>query len=150
MPPTKQRLTALAVVTAFNNMDIDGIISHRAPSCMRHIIPSSLNIAPTNNTEYAEHLQKLIPIFSNFNLTVQDLVEDKEGHRIVMWLKAHADTLAGEYVNEYMWTLDFDEMGEKIVRMHEFVDTVVNRDFWPKLSKALREYRAAQMAADED
>lgn len=148
MSPSKQRQTALSVVSAFNNMDIEGIISHRAPSCMRHILPSSLNIAPTNNTEYAEHLQKLIPIFSNFDLTVQDIVEDREAHRIVMWLKARADTMAGEYVNEYMWTLDFDETGERIVRMHEFVDTVVNRDFWPKLSKAMKEYRAAQMATD--
>lgn len=148
MSPTKQKQTALAVVAAFNNMDIDAIISHRAPSCMRHILPSSLNIPPSNNTEYAEHLQKLIPVFSNFNLTVQDTVEDKDAHRIVMWLKAQADTLAGEYKNEYMWTLDFDETGEKIVRMHEFVDTLVNRDFWPKLSKAMKEYRKAQLADD--
>ena len=99
-----------------------------------------------NNTEYATQLQKLTAVFQNFTLTVHDVVEDREAHRIVMWLKARADTLAGEYVNEYMWTLDFDETGEKIIRMHEFVDTVVNREFWPKLSAALKELRRSQMA----
>lgn len=148
MSPSAQRQTALAVVAAFNSMDVDGIISHRSPGCMRHILPSSLNIAPTNNTEYATQLLKLTAVFMNFNLTVHDIVEDREAHRIVMWLKARADTMVGEYVNEYMWTLDFDETGEKIIRMHEFVDTVMNRDFWPKLSAALKELRRTQMAED--
>lgn len=146
MAQSTQRQTALAVVAAFNRMDVEAIISHRSPGCMRHILPSSLNLAPMNNTEYATQLQKLTAVFQNFNLTVHDLVEDREAHRIVMWLKACADTLAGEYINEYMWTLDFDETGEKIIRMHEFVDTVVNREFWPKLSAALKELRKKQMA----
>lgn len=101
-----------------------------------------------NNTEYQTQLQKLIAVFLNFNLTVHDIVEDRESHRIVMWLKARADTLVGEYVNEYMWTLDFDDTGEKIIRQHEFVDTVMNRDFWPKLSAALKEMRKSQMAEE--
>lgn len=128
-------------MAAFNAMDIDAIISHRSPGCMRHILPSSLNIPPSNNTEYETHLERLIPIFENFNLTVQDVVEDREAHRIVMWLKARADTVVGEYHNEYMWTLDFDETGEKIMRMHEFVDSVVDREFWPKLSAAMKAHQ---------
>ena len=145
MTPSTQKQTALAVVAAFNSMDVDSIISHRSPGCMRHILPSTLNLAPMNNTEYQTQLQKLIAVFLNFNLTVHDIVEDREAHRIVMWLKARADTLVGEYVNEYMWTLDFDDTGEKIIRQHEFVDTVMNRDFWPKLSAALKEMRKSQM-----
>lgn len=145
-PPSKQRQTALAVVDAFNKMDIEAIISHRSPGCMRHILPSSLNLTPTNNTDYEAHLDRLIPIFENFSLTIEDIIEDREAHRIVMYLKARADTLAGEYRNEYMWTLDFDETGDKIIRMHEFVDAVVNKEFWPKLSAAMKELRKAQMA----
>ena len=57
-----------------------------------------------------------------------------------MWLGARADTAAGEYVNEYVWTLEFGEGDEegKIVRQREFVDTVVNKEFYPKLMKALK------------
>lgn len=144
--PTQQKRTALAVISAFNAMDIDAIMAHRSPGCMRHILPSSLAIAPTNNTEYAQQLQRLILAFENFELSVQDCVEDREGCRVVLWLRARADTVVGEYVNEYVWTLDFDETGEKIVRMHEFVDSAVQRDFWPKLSGAMKELRRVQMA----
>ena len=66
-----------------------------------------------------------------------------------MWLKARADTLVGEYVNEYVWTLDFDETGERIQRVHEFMDSAVQRDFWPKLESALRELRRARVAEGE-
>lgn len=65
-----------------------------------------------------------------------------------MYLRARADTLAGEYVNEYMWTLNFDDSETKITRVDEFVDTVMNRDFWPKL-KAAMTVRTRLMAGDD-
>ena len=147
MAKSTQLQTAEAVVSAFNSMDIDTIISYRTPGCMRYILPSTLGHPPTDNARYASHLQKLKPIFKNFSLTVNDVVEDKEAHRICMWLKARADTLAGEYVNEYMWTLDFTEDGTKITKVNEFVDTVMNHDFYPKLSAAMKAHQAAQKSS---
>jgi ketosteroid isomerase-like protein len=144
-----QKRTSLALIAAFNKMDIDAILSHRSPGCMRHILPSSLNIAPTNNTEYEQQLQRLTLIFRNFELALQDIVEDVGSCRVVLWLKARADTIVGEYVNEYMWTLDFDETGERIIRVHEFVDSAVQRDFWPKLEGALREVRRVRRTEGE-
>ena len=67
------------------------------------------------------------------------MVEDVAARKIVLWLTARADTAAGLYENEYVWTLEFDEGGGKIVAMREFVDTVVNREFWPKLQAAMVE-----------
>ena len=64
-----------------------------------------------------------------------------------MYLTARADTVVGEYVNEYVWFLTFDEAGEKIVESKEFVDTVMNRDFFPKLAKAMREQQAGATGA---
>jgi len=147
MAKSTQRETAEAVVAAFNTMDIDKIISYRSPDCIRYILPSTMGHAPTNNEQYRSHLEKLRPIFQNFSLTVRDVIEDREARRICMWLTARADTLAGEYINEYMWTLDFDETETKITKVNEFVDTVVNRDFWPKLQKAMAEQRAKKEAS---
>ena len=45
----------------------------------------------------------------------------------------------GEYINEYVWFLKFDEDETQIVESKEFVDTIMNRDFFPKLAKAMRE-----------
>ena len=138
-----QRQTAEAVVEAFNHMDIDTIVSYRSDDCMRYILPSTLGHPPTNNEQYRASLQRLKPIFSNFSLTVHDLLEDRDTRRISMYLTARADTLVGEYINEYMWSLDFDDTG-KITRATEFVDTVMNRDFWPKLLSAMKEHQKSQ------
>ena len=55
-----------------------------------------------------------------------------------MWLTARADTEVGEYRNEYVWNLEFDESGEMIVGWREFVDAGM-KDFFPKLQAAYRE-----------
>ncbi|MCJ1228642.1 hypothetical protein MMC12_005303 [Toensbergia leucococca] len=142
MSPSQQRLTADKLVVAFNNMDIPTILSLRSPDCMRQILPQSLKYGPTDNTSYAKQLSYLLPAFRNFNLTVNEVLEDASARRICMWLSARADTAAGEYVNEYMWTLDFDEGGKKILMQKEFVDTVVNKEFYPKLQAALKRLAA--------
>ncbi|CZT15084.1 uncharacterized protein RCC_12288 [Ramularia collo-cygni] len=135
---SSQRLVATSLVDAFNRMDIDEIMSVRAEGCMRHILPASLNQTPQNNSQYRSTLEKLNPIFSNFNLTIHDILEDREARRISMYVKARANTLAGEYLNEYQWTMTFDEKGEKIVNWVEFVDGSVYWGFWPKLQEAMR------------
>ena len=146
MPPTAQRQTADRLVAAFNRMDIPAIISFRHPDCIRQILPASLNIKPQNNATYEKSLHQLIVIFQNFNLEAHEVVEDIEARKLTMWLSARADTAAGEYINEYMWTLDFDESGQKILRQKEFVDAVVNKEFFPKLQAAMDQARIAKAA----
>ena len=77
-------------------------------------------------------------MFHNYSLTCHDTTEDVPGRRIVMYLTARGDTDVGEYVNEYVWFLDFDESREQILGHKEFVDTIMNRDFWPKLAAAMK------------
>ena len=144
MAPTSQRATADKLVEAFNSMSIDTIISLRTPECMRQILPYSLSIKAQDNETYRKHLQSIIPAFQNFHLTLYEMVEDIETRKIVMHLKARADTAAGEYLNEYMWTLHFDEEG-RIDDQKEYVDVGVNRDFYPKLQKALGGLKSARV-----
>ena len=132
-----QKRTALSLVSAFNNQDVSAIAAHRTPECLRHLHPLSMAQPPQNTATYADSLTKLNAIFYNFSLKIDDLVEDTQNHRICMWLTARADTMAGEYVNEYVWLLDFDETGKKIVRSKEYSDSVMARDFFPKLKEAM-------------
>lgn len=143
MPPTQQRQVADKLVAAFNSMDIATIMSLRSPTCMRHLLPKSMKLPPQDNATYEKSLSSLTTVFQNFHLDVHDVIEDVDARKVVMWLSARADTAAGEYVNEYMWVLDFDEKGEKIVGVKEFVDTVMQRDFWPKLQESMRLARKA-------
>jgi len=136
MAITAQRKTADALVDAFNSMSIPDIIALRNPGCKRTILPYSLQYPPQSNETYRSQLQSIIPAFRNFSLTVYEIIEDVQQRKIIMHLKARADTAAGEYLNEYMWILKFDEEG-MIEDQKEYVDVGVNRDFFPKLQKAL-------------
>ena len=142
MPPTRQRQTADALVAAFNAMDVPAIIALRSPTCMRQILPATMNIPHTANDAFRDHLNSLTTIFQNFELTCHELVEDVAARKIVMWLTARADTAAGGYVNEYIWTLEFDAVGEQIVWQKEFVDASMVRDFWPKLRESVKKANA--------
>src|SRR5215469_2165473 len=130
MPPTRQRQTADAAIEAMNNMDTETFTSLRSPDCMRSLHPMSLKIPASTNEQFAAQLTSLKPIFRNFSLTVTELVEDVDERKICIWLLARADTAIGEYRNEYVWLMEFDESGEKIARMKEFVDAGMVRDFW--------------------
>ena len=142
MPPTRQRQAADALVAAFNAMDVPAIIALRSPTCMRQILPAAMKIPNTSNEAFGHHLDSMVKVFQNYELTCHELVEDVAARKIVMWLTARADTAAGEYASEYMWTLDFDESGEKIVWQKEFVDSGMSRDFWPKLRESVKKAEA--------
>lgn len=136
MAITAQRKTADALVDAFNSMSIPDIVALRKPGCQRTILPYSLHYPPQSNETYRSQLQTIIPAFRNFSLTVYEIIEDVRQKKITMHLKARADTAAGEYLNEYMWILTFDGEG-MIEDQKEYVDVGVNRDFFPKLQRAL-------------
>lgn len=124
-------------------MDVPGIISLRAPDCMRRFHPASLGFAAQNNAAYKSNLDSLASIFHNFQLNVTDVVEDLGARKICMWLEARADTVVGEYRNEYVWNMEFDEAGEQIVGFKEFVDAGMVRDFYPRLKEELGRRMAA-------
>lgn len=127
-PPSPQALAALSLVAAFNKMDIETISSHRHPDCKRHIRPSSLGLPAQDNQAYIQSLRALAGVFQNFNLAIEEMIEEQRreegsgsadgkgegGGRVVLVLKARADTVAGEYVNEYIWILEFEPLPHKL------------------------------------
>jgi hypothetical protein len=139
--PTPQRLTAERLIHAFNTMDHAAILSLRHPTCLRRLHPLSLNFPPQDNAAYGRNLAAMESVFTNFSLTVTDVVEDVEARKICMWLEARGDSAAGEYVNEYVWLMEFEESGERIVGWKEFVDVGMVRDFAPKLAVEVRKKR---------
>ncbi|KAL8724511.1 MAG: hypothetical protein Q9166_007912 [cf. Caloplaca sp. 2 TL-2023] len=150
MPDSPQKRTALALVDAFNRMDVPSITAFRTPDCLRHFYPTAMAQPPQDTQTYAKSLHSLHAIFRNFSLTIDELVEDSSSPnrpRICMWLSAKADTAAGEYINEYVWLLDFDASGEKIVRTKEYSDNIMAKEFFPKLKAAMSKER--ERKADE-
>ena len=123
-------------------MDVDTIISYRDSACMRHFIPESMGNKAQDNATYARSLKQIRAVFRNFTLVVNDTLEDKDARRLCLWLTARGDTAAGEYINEYVWLLDFDKSGTKIMKSKEYSDTIMARDFFPKLQAAMTAHQA--------
>jgi hypothetical protein len=151
---SKERQTANALVAAFNSMDIDTISALRTPDCQRVFLPSSLGYAPQSNDTYRANLMAMESVFTSFQITVNDVLEATsdsalggEGKKkIVMYVTARGDTAVGEYRNEYVWKMSFEEGGERICEWSEFVDVGVSRDFMPKLKAGI----AKKMAEEKE
>jgi hypothetical protein len=126
--PSKERQTADAIVAAFNTMDVDTLISLRTPDCKRVFLPSSLEYTPQTNDEYRDRLSGMKTIFTSFHVTVDDVIEgtseNSDRNKIVMYVRARGDTPIGEYKNDYVWKMGFDESGEKVDEWVEYVDVV--------------------------
>lgn len=70
-------------------------------------------------------------VFKSFRVTVDDVIEDASDdgrESIVMYVSASGETHIGEYKNEYVWKMGFEEGGERISEWSEFVDVGVARD----------------------
>lgn len=140
--PSKERETANAIVQAFNSADINTLISLRTPTCMRVFQPSALKFASQTNEQYRASLQAILQVFSSFTITVTDVIEgvseypaptdEQDGFvqkkKIIMYVNARGDTPIGEYVNQYVWKMGFEEGGERVNEWEEYVDVVSGDD----------------------
>ncbi|KAF2110301.1 hypothetical protein BDV96DRAFT_583787 [Lophiotrema nucula] len=146
--PSRERQTADAVVEAFNASDPHRIVALRSPTCTRIFLPSSLNFPAQDNSEYLAQLLRINGVFTAFKIVVDDVIEGtstnveglEQKKKIVMYVKALGETAVGEYRNEYVWKMAFDE-DARISEWSEFVDVGMARDFLPKLRAELQRRR---------
>lgn len=147
---TKERQIADALVAAFNTMDIDAIISLRTSDCKRTFLPTSLGYAPQSNDAYRANLLGMKSVFTSFQVTVDDVIEGTstdQRKKIVMFVRAKGDTPVGEYKNEYVWKMAFDESEQKVSEWEEYVDVGMTRDFYPLLKgEMFKRMQAAKKA----
>ncbi|KAL1595709.1 hypothetical protein SLS60_009398 [Paraconiothyrium brasiliense] len=142
---SKERETTNALIRAFNTMDIDTIIALRTPDCKRVFLPSSLNFPPQSNDAYRQNLTGMKSVFTSFELSVDDVIEgisqDEQGverRKIVIFASAKGQTPVGEYRNEYVWKMGFEEGGQRVSEWIEYVDVGMARDFFPKLAAEMK------------
>lgn len=68
-------------------------------------------------------------------MTLEYYVGVPEERRAVARSSVKALTPVGPYKNEYVWFLTFDEAGEKIVKVVEFVDSLAAMEWLGKLKE---------------
>ncbi|KAF9059486.1 hypothetical protein BDP27DRAFT_1310838 [Rhodocollybia butyracea] len=141
---SQRRQTALAIIDAYNNWDLPAILSFRDSNCIHQILPKSLNRPPLSNSDYETYFTPWLKAFTNFHVTINDIFEDEKENKIVLWAQSTSDSVIGPYDNEYMLAFYFNEDGDKVVRMLEFVNSTVSVDFFPRLRKYFEGEGAAE------
>ncbi|GME50466.1 hypothetical protein GTA08_BOTSDO07812 [Neofusicoccum parvum] len=123
-PPSRQRASALEIVAAFNrnNIDAQTVASFRAPGFLREVLPASLNQPPQDAHAFQRTLNMYRAVFRHYCLDVREVVDDVPSRKVCLWLTARADTVAGKYVCDMVWSLTFDETGTRVVVWKEFLD----------------------------
>ncbi|KAK3331504.1 hypothetical protein B0H66DRAFT_598986 [Apodospora peruviana] len=132
-----RRKTALAMVEAYETLDVAKIMAFRTPECTFQALPRSMNRPEMNNKEYAAHLGQVVKALSNLKIVVEEVFEDAAENKVVLWARGTADTKVGPYVNEYILMIYLNESGDRVTRFCEFVDSAFVAGFFPKLHQAL-------------
>ncbi len=80
-----------------------------------------------------------MPLFRNFRLRVHDIIEDATANKVVVWARGTADTDVGPYRNEYVLMVEFNDKGDKVTRVREFLDSGFAVGFFARVRRVLEE-----------
>jgi ketosteroid isomerase-like protein len=129
-----QKATARALIDAYNAWDIEAIMENRSPHCQQQALPSSMGKPAKDNVDYRRYFESIMPLFSNFTITVHQEFHDPDARMSFMHASSAADTKIGPYTNEYALSLSFTEDGTEITKIDEFVDSAYSAKFFAKLA----------------
>lgn len=133
---SKRLATVLKYIEAANILDIETIMSLRAPACISEFHPSSLSPSPVirDNAAYAAGLAPFKTIILGFPVTIKQILEDEKQNSIMIWAEGATEWIPAvmddeveveewRFVREFIFIMGMDESGEKIEKVVEFVDS---------------------------
>ncbi|KAL9115341.1 MAG: hypothetical protein Q9227_000662 [Pyrenula ochraceoflavens] len=132
---TSQLRTTHAFLDSFHYLDEAANLSLRTPNCRHIMAPTSLNIPEMNNERFVSHIQSIKPLFSTFPVKAKEIfANDAASRQVTVWATSEPTFLEDvkdseepitdwKYRGEYMFVLCFDESGEKIEQVVEFLDS---------------------------
>lgn len=140
--------TAKAFIGHFASLDPVLLASLLADHYTHIMAPASLGIrAPLTKQEFLAHNANLRKVLSGFPVYPRQFVESESANSVVVW--ATSRTIfreevkeAGEdwvYEGEYVFLLEMDESGERVVRTVEFLDSKKTEEGIRPLVKKARE-----------
>lgn len=115
-------------------------------SIFSNILVESLKQAPKDNETYRKYWSGISPMFSDFEPTIHDIVEDARDNKLIIWASSKGKTVIGPYANEYMLLLYLNEAGDKVERFVEFVDSDNSRNVFSQLQKLVEEKKQARIS----
>lgn len=99
-----------------------------------------------DNATYRKYFGSMMPLFHTFDVTIHELVEDDKANKTTIWCSSKADTVLGPYGNEYMMLLYFNDSGDKVEKVIEFVDSDYSKVFFGRLMKHAAEQQPPKIS----
>ncbi|XP_014553258.1 hypothetical protein COCVIDRAFT_54746, partial [Bipolaris victoriae FI3] len=112
--------------------DLQAIMAIRSPIRIHYTLPATLEVPPRSNTDYLTFMGPMLSAFRAVHFSIisnDESVVDVETRRAVWHCSSRADTDAGEYMNDYVFTLTMSENEKKIDKIVEFVDAAYTTEF---------------------
>lgn len=146
LPDSTRRLTALQYFAAFPEMDLRTIFSLRDRQCEQEYRPereykpdyvgnSELTLS---NRDYCQKLFSYRDVVSSWGMEILDIMEDERKNKMMLRIvgrpvfkEEFKDGRSRDWLiaMESVYTLNFDQSGEKIMHIMEFVDTKMHERF---------------------
>lgn len=157
MPSTKHDM-ALAFLESFTDLDGPASIALRTADCIHTMGPTSLfPSSPHNltNEAFLAHIASLKEVLTVFPVKAEEIFEDERSSHVTIWATSHLtfrpevidhdeEGTDWSYHGEYMFVLTFNEAGDKIERIVEFLDSQKVVAVRPLLARAKRNLAASK------
>ncbi|EXJ61263.1 uncharacterized protein A1O5_11820 [Cladophialophora psammophila CBS 110553] len=127
-----QRSIAIAFLDTFKDLDLESNLALRSPDCAHTIAPATLNFTPCmSNEKWGTHLLSLKKKISALPVTPKEIFEGD--NLVTVWATSKATfrdegkdedlTVDWSYEGEYIFVFTFNQAGNKIQHILEFIDS---------------------------
>ena len=150
-----QRTTAMAFLHSFQDLDGESNLALRTPGCSHTMAPASMNFLPTmTNEQWAAHLSSMKQILAALPVTAKEIFEHPGSNQVTIWATSNAtfrqeakdegedEGCDWSYHGEYIFILLFNQAGDKIERIVEFIDSKKVAELGTLLARARRNVAA--------
>jgi hypothetical protein len=158
---SKRLGTAKKYIGHFATLDTQTLESVLAEDHIHEFAPSSMNPpGPFNKQSFIEYSGRLRNVMTGFPVTAKEYIESENENKVTVWATSRTifrddvkdNGISAEewvYEGEYIFLLSMDEVGEKIVRTVEFLDSKGTVDQLFGLMKRANENREKRIAMEK-
>jgi ketosteroid isomerase-like protein len=157
-PAEVQLATLKRFITGWSNWSAAEMVETWTDDCLQVTLPTTLHHPPRDRTQVLGVLPLVQKVVTEYEvrpgvcamlaaallitlpqLTIRETVHDAAKNKAAVYAVSKANTPFGPWTNEYAVFFTFDESGERIARIEEFVDSAFLNDFFPKFQGYLQE-----------
>ncbi|KAF4553278.1 Hypothetical protein D9617_7g030050 [Elsinoe fawcettii] len=131
--------TLQAYLKAFQTYDAKAMIATFSDDVVQRILPGSLGLPPRDKTEIERALPSIEKAISNHKLEIRGIIRDFSQNRACVYVLSTADTPVGPWNNESVCFFQFNDAGDKIVNINEFMDAVFMQQYMAKFAPWAKE-----------